>query len=122
MILLRLELDGFPPTVNHMYINARGRRFRSKECKDYQEYVEDEISRYGAQEWPFLGRVALTLIFTAPDKRRWDISNRIKSIEDCLARGGVIKDDSQVDELIIKRIYGTEAKTDLILEELKSEE
>ena len=115
MILLRLELDGLPPTVNHMHITARGRRFRSQECKDYQDYVVDKIIQCRACEEPFSGRVALTLIFTAPDKRRWDISNRIKSIEDCLARAGVIKDDSQIDELTVRRIYGEEAKTALIL-------
>ena len=115
MILLRLELDGLPPTVNHMHINARGRRFRSQECIAYQDYVVDKIIQYRACEEPFSGRVALTLIFTAPDKRRWDISNRIKSIEDCLARASVIKDDSQIDELTVRRIYGEEAKTALIL-------
>ena len=118
MILLRLELEGLPPTVNHMHINARGRRFRSQECIDYQDYVVDKIIQSRAREEAFSGRVALTLIFTAPDKRRWDIDNRVKSIQDCLARAGVIKDDTQIDKLTVRRIYGEEAKTELILEAL----
>ena len=36
--LINIELDGLPPTVNHMHINARGRRFRTNECIAYQDY------------------------------------------------------------------------------------
>ena len=115
MILLRLELEGLPPTVNHMHINARGRRFRSQECIDYQDYVIAEISRYRTGEWPFSGRVSLTLIFTAPNKRRWDIDNRVKSIQDCLAMAGIIKDDSQIDSLWVVRRYGKKSATYLSL-------
>ena len=116
MILLRLELNGLPPTVNHMHINARGRRFRSQKCVAYQDYAVNEISRCRTELWPFLGRVALTLIFTAPDKRRWDIDNRVKALQDCLTMAGIIKDDSQIDKLTVERIYGTEAKTLLTIE------
>ena len=122
MILLRLELDGLPPTVNHMHITARGRRFRSQECKDYQDYVISKIIQSRARGEPFSGRVALRLIFIAPNKRRWDIDNRVKSIQDCLAMSGVIKDDSQIDCLTVARIYGDEAKTLLLLEEWENEE
>ena len=127
MILLRLELEGLPPTVNHMHINARGRRFRSQECIDYQDYVIADISRYRTNEWPFSGRVALTLIFTALDRRRWDIDNRVKAIQDCLAMVGVIKDDSQIDELFVKRLYCDKeindmAKTFLFLRTIEEEE
>ena len=98
-----------------MYGNVRGRKFRTKECADYQEYVVNKISRCRAREWPYSGRCALTLMFTATSKRRWDIDNRVKSIQDCLARAGIIKDDTQIDELHVARVYGKIAKTKLIL-------
>jgi len=113
--LLSITIEGLPPTVNHMHINARGRRFRSQECVAYQDYVIDKIIQTRGRECPFSGRVALTLIFTAPNKRRWDIDNRVKSIQDCLARAGVIKDDTQIDVLTVLRFYGEKAKTRLIL-------
>ncbi|MBR2207268.1 MAG: RusA family crossover junction endodeoxyribonuclease [Synergistaceae bacterium] len=113
--LISLELDGLPPTVNHMYLSVRGRRFRTDECVAYQDYVVKEISRYRAHEWPYSGRCSLILIFTASNKKRWDIDNRVKSIQDCLARAGVIKDDTQIDELHVQRVYGKIAKTHLIL-------
>ena len=120
--LISLELDGLPPTVNHMHINARGRRFRTKECKDYQDYVIDKIIQCRGREYPFWGRVALTLKFTASDKRRWDIDNRVKALQDCLTIAGVIKDDSQIDKLTVRRLYGEKAKTELILEALAEHE
>lgn len=113
--LINIDLEGLPPTVNHMYLSVRGRRFRSKECIGYQDYVSGIISQQRAREWPYSGRCALTLIFTASDKRRWDIDNRVKSVQDCLARAGIIKDDTQIDELHVIRNYGKIAKTQLIL-------
>ena len=37
--LINIELDGLPPTVNHMYLSVRGRKFRTKECIEYQDYI-----------------------------------------------------------------------------------
>ena len=37
------------------------------------------------------------------DRRRWDIDNRIKSLQDALQVSGVYADDSQIDELRIVR-------------------
>jgi len=113
--LISLELDGLPPTVNHMYINARGRKFRSKDCVAYQDYVVNEISRSRTSEWPFSGRMVLSIEFTASDRRRWDIDNRVKALQDCLARAGIIKDDTQIDKLVVERVYGKIAKTKLFL-------
>ena len=117
MILLRLELDGLPPTVNHMHITARGRRFRTQECKDYQEYVSGVLRYSWGTKAPYSGRAALTVIFTAPNRRRWDIDNRVKALQDCLITAGVIKDDSQIDKLTVERVYGEKAETLLILSE-----
>ena len=113
--LINIELDGLPPTVNHMYINARARRFRTDECIAYQDYVLGALSWLWPSKEPYSGRVALSLVFTAPNKRRWDIDNRVKAIQDCLARAGIIKDDTQIDKLEAERVYGKEAKTRLIL-------
>lgn len=116
--LIHVILDGLPPTVNHMHINARGRRFRSKECRDYQDYAVAEISRQRAREWPFSGRVALSIVFTVSDKRRWDIDNRVKAVQDCLELAGVIENDSQIDKMEVKRVYGEKAMTELTLSKI----
>jgi len=115
--LLSIELDGLPPTVNHMHMNVRGRVFRTEECQAYQDYVLGAFSRLWGSKPPYSGRAELDLIFTASNKKRWDIDNRVKAIQDCLARAGVIKDDTQIDKLVVERVYGKIAKTRLVLRE-----
>ena len=49
------------------------------------------------------GAVSLDVKFRVRDRRRWDIDNRLKALQDCLMSGGVIEDDSQIEELHVKR-------------------
>ena len=116
--LLKLELEGLPPTVNHMYMHTRTRHFCTKECRDYQDYVLGEIMRLRLSKELFTGRAALNIKFTASNRRRWDIDNRVKALQDCLTMAGVIKDDSQVDKLTLERVYGKHDSTVLILSNL----
>ena len=118
--ILSLDLEGLPPTVNHMYLSARNRRFRTKECKAYQDYVLNKIIALRTREWPYSGRMALTVVFTAPNKRRWDIDNRVKALQDCLALAGIIKDDCQIDFLLVRRVYEQTARTFLTLAKLEN--
>ena len=113
--LISLELAGLPPTINHAHINAHGRRFRTKACKDFQTLTTLLLQRAYGNKSPYSGPVALDIIFTARNKRRWDIDNRVKPLQDCLAMAGIIEDDSQIDLLIVKRRYGPKSYTKLTL-------
>ena len=117
--LISITLKSLPPTVNHMYMNAHGRRFRTAECREYQEQVVEQLKALWNNKPPFTGRAAIHIIFTAKDKRRWDIDNRMKAIQDCLTMAGIIKDDSQIDFLQIERLYKEDISTVLILKEIK---
>ena len=116
--LLTLEFDGLPPTVNHMYQNARGRRFRTEECREYQQRIVEELTSHwhGA---PFEGSLALIISFTTKDRRRWDIDNRLKALQDCLEMAGIIKDDSQIDFISVERVHGRSNTTLLTLAAIK---
>ncbi|MBQ9419809.1 MAG: RusA family crossover junction endodeoxyribonuclease [Synergistaceae bacterium] len=117
--LLRIELEGLPPSVNHMYMDARRRRFRTLECRNYQDHVVEEIkSRWNKPM--FTGRVALKVKLTTNNRRRWDLDNRLKALQDCLEMAEVIKNDSQIDLILISREYTKENSTTLILENLDS--
>ena len=49
------------------------------------------------------GRLRVELLLYPPDRRRRDIDNYAKSLLDSLTKAGVWEDDSQIDELTIKR-------------------
>ena len=49
------------------------------------------------------GKVKLSIQAYPPDKRKRDLSNIIKVLEDALVRGGLIEDDSLIDDLHITR-------------------
>ena len=117
--LISLEFAGLPPTINHAHINAHGRRFRSRQCRDFQTLTTLLLQRAYGNKSPYSGPVALDIIFTARNKRRWDIDNRVKPLQDCLTLAGVIKDDSQVEQLFIKKLYSNSDQTKLVLKILK---
>lgn len=109
--LLKLELDGLPPTVNHSY-EKRGRRlYKSPECRKYQERVSKKLREEWGNRKRYTGSVELRITFYTKDQRRWDIDNRVKALQDCLSYGGVIKDDSQIRTLHVERHQGEEILT-----------
>lgn len=115
MNIVTAYFEGLPPTINHAHISSHGRRFRSRECRDFQEYAVDILRQAFKWDNPYSDRVALEIIFSSSNKRRWDIDNRVKPLQDCLAMAGIIEDDSQIDLLIVKRRYGPKSYTKLTL-------
>ncbi len=102
--LLELELPGLPPTVNHLYRSMKsGRRYKTAEGRDYQEQVSLLMRRAAQGELPNTHSLELEILFTVKDKRRWDIDNRVKALQDCLTMSGIIHDDSQIDALHVRR-------------------
>ena len=120
-ILISLEFSGLPPSINHSHINAHGRRFRTKECRDFQAHIINELKLLWRNKPAFIGRAYLDLTLITNNKRRWDIDNRLKALQDCLTMAGVIKDDSQIDRIKIERLYQSENKTLLRLFEIKKD-
>lgn len=123
-ILLKLLIEDLPPSINHVYFRAYRGVYRSPAAREYQNKVVEIATPQRTREWPYLGRVSFLIEFTAINKRRWDIDNRVKVLQDCLELIGVIKDDSQIDELSVKRFFnlGKEKtkseKTKIILRKL----
>ena len=114
-MLLDLEIEGLPPTENTMYRSGGGRRYKTKECREFQERTSELMQRSYAWPEPYTGRVSLLIRFTVSDKRRWDIDNRVKALQDCLITSSVLKDDCQIDTLHVERVYGTTSATYICL-------
>lgn len=117
-VLIEVEFEGLPPTVNQMYRNVtRGGftcRYKTQACHDFQDMLSTKIKKLWAKQPPYDGRVALFIKFLQHDHRRWDIDNRVKALQDCLSVAGVIKDDSQIDFLQVERVYKTKRDVTLL--------
>lgn len=110
-ILLSLELDGLPPTVNHLYRNFRGRRYKTASGRKYQEQVAKLLREAWNSRPPYEEPVQLCIVFTTNNRRKWDMDNRVKALQDCFSMAGILKDDKQVEILYVERKYGAKQTT-----------
>lgn len=94
----------FPPSVNRLWRNVKGRTLLSKEGRDYRQRVAECVLLAGI---PRLGHRKLRVVIKAhaPDARRRDIDNLNKAALDALQKAHVYADDWQIDDL---RIYRAE--------------
>jgi crossover junction endodeoxyribonuclease RusA len=102
---LRVKLR-WPPSVNGYWRSVRrgngvaqiisedGRAFRSSVALTFQ---------LAGAKVKFHGPVAVEIVLHRADRRRFDVDNYAKAILDGLTHAGVWRDDSQVDELTIRR-------------------
>jgi len=91
-----------PPSINNGYWGFKGhKRFLTKEAKSFQ----DHISKLVLFEKIKFGDAPLEMSITIhfPTRRKADISNRIKAIEDAFVHAGLMDDDSQINILHIFR-------------------
>jgi crossover junction endodeoxyribonuclease RusA len=103
----QIVIPEFPPSVNHYwtYQKTRGGRlyaFVANKGKWFRERafaaVRSQRADHGLQD-----RLKVTIELNPPDRRRRDLDNFNKGVLDALTHAGVWADDSQIDELIIKR-------------------
>ena len=109
--LISMELEGLPPTVNHLYRTYRNRRYKTAKAQAYQEAVSEKLRHEWGYKAPCVEPIELRITFITQDKRRWDIDNRVKALQDCLSLAGIIKDDKQVNILHVERHAGSKTAT-----------
>lgn len=106
-LLLELELEGLPPTVNHLYRTGRfGFRYKTEKGRKYQSHVSSLLAYKWQGRTPYSGDIELCIEFTVKTRRKWDIDNRVKALQDCLSMAKIIEDDSQVQILHVERRKG----------------
>jgi len=93
----------WPPTVNTYWRSVAGRVLISAAGRQYREAIADLAL---TERWKRHGsdRLKVEIEAWAPDKRRRDLDNVLKSLLDSLTHAGVWDDDSQVDDLRIYRM------------------
>lgn len=118
--LARVELTGLPPTVNHLYRTSRnGIRYKTPQGRDWQNTTAAIMAMAKTNRKPYSGDVALEILFKTADRRRWDLDNRVKALQDCLAMAGVIEDDRQIQRLLVERQAAAQTATIVVVLELK---
>ena len=97
-----LELAS-PPSANHYWRYVNRQVLKSKDAKSYIKAVGQiwMVSRQKA--FPKDERLKLEVLAMPKDKRRRDLDNLLKILCDALESAGVFKNDSQIDEIVIKR-------------------
>ena len=117
-LLLDLEFEGLPPTVNHIYRGAKGWRYLTQETRDFQDRITALLREQRQDKETYPGPVFLSIFFYPDNKRRWDMDNRVKALQDCLEKAGIIANDTQINALYVECIDGKKkAATRIVLRE-----
>ena len=94
--MLRYTLP-YPPSTNGLFFNASRGRAKTGHYRAWLKAAGEEILAQGRSR--VRGPVAISILVGRPDKRRRDISNLIKGVEDLLVTMQVIDDDSNVERV-----------------------
>lgn len=99
MITLTLPLS---PTINHAYGHSKfGGKYLKPPGKKYRQDVADIVAEAGIKTLE--GRVSVFAAIHPADKRKSDLDNRCKALQDALTHAGVWLDDEQIDSLHLVR-------------------
>ena len=98
MTQLKLTLP-FPNSANTHWRHARGMTYVSKQGNDYRKQVKELTNGVKMQE----GRLEMHVTLHAPNRRGYDIDNRLKPLGDALQLAGVFTDDGLIDKITVER-------------------
>lgn len=148
--MIRLELQGVPPTTNHAYENVAKRRLPNghiigggrrltDEGRAYLLETKTELARRYRQELQFFRPNAPYLVFvrlyfsalenagffkkkktTQARHKKLDLTNRIKLLEDALKDVGGV-DDSQNFKVFLEKLQGERERTIIWIWDLEEE-
>lgn len=98
MIALTLPLG---PSINHYFARSGNRTYLPAKVKEYRQQVADIVAAAGHETLE--GRLRLFAAIYPRSKRRTDLDNYAKAMQDALTHAGVFLDDEQIDELTLVR-------------------
>lgn len=98
---LTLELP-LPPSVNTYWRNFRGRTVLSASGREYKLLVQEYVATHNLPKFGN-ARLSASITIFPRDKRKQDIENRLKALNDALQDAGLFDDDEQFDRIYICR-------------------
>jgi len=118
--LIKLELSAMPPSVNSLWVNKHRGRYKSKRGKEFEEIACSELKSQFRYK-PLASSLKIYIKLYFKDKRKRDIDNYNKAILDSMTEI-VYEDDSQIEELNVKKLVGCGFnKVEIEVEELENE-
>ena len=94
----------FPPSVNNYYVKTRRGVFISSKGQKFRASTAEKIlGQLAGLSFPEDTRLLLEVIVYPPDKRKRDLDNYMKPLQDAITHAGLWDDDSQIDQLFIYR-------------------
>lgn len=99
--MIRFDLP-FPPSVNHYYIRTRHGVILGERGRKYRNDVVSLLQKY-KHSFSKEQRLCITINLYPPNKRKFDLDNRLKALLDALQHAEVFPDDEQIDMLSIIR-------------------
>ena len=96
----------FPPSTNTYWRHLSkgklaGRTLISEKGREYRRLVTQLVA--AEPRGQMTGRLAVHIDAYPPDRRRRDLDNLLKSLQDSMQHAGLYADDSQIDDLRIRR-------------------
>ena len=120
--LVCVTVAGIPESVNHIWRGTRsGRYYKTAKARDFESLLTHALRAGRRLDGVYDGALRLVMVIGRKTKRRYDLDNRIKSVQDCLAPAGIIADDSQVVEISARKILTDEDTTMVIVETLEAD-
>lgn len=120
--LVCVTVEGTPESVNHIWRGTRsGRHYKTTKAKNFELLLTHALRAGRRNGTVYDGDVRLGMVIGRKTKRRYDLDNRIKSVQDCLAPAGIIADDSQVVEILAWKIPADEDTTTVIVETVEAD-
>ena len=92
----------FPPSLNRYYRTYRGRVTIAEAGLNYRKEIDDLMYETGQQKFGNR-RVSVDIVANPPDRRRRDLDNMLKAVLDALEHSKIYDNDSQIDDLRIRR-------------------
>lgn len=125
LTLLELRAVSFtlnmPPSVNEAWyqIPATGGKALTDEHRQFRTNVISRVRHEMRTDPPLAGRIEMTMRLYFADRRRTDIDNRVKPLQDALTHARAYRDDSQIDRLIVERVLGRDVEEcEVVLREI----
>lgn len=98
---IQLMLD-WPPSINYYYMRSNRGMYLHKRVKEYRSLIEPK-ARVAKGLFAAEDRLRVSIKLFGPNKRKFDIDNRVKGLIDSLECCGVFENDEQIDFLMVER-------------------